>query len=301
MDRPAELYSVIVNILFDSVRYARFEIFPYLLSLRQWFLSAPSIGTMSKPPSLLDNLRRPQNPNVDPDGLSKVDVLGITDIGQICHDAFHKRVDKALVFDSSLKRQEVGVKVTDQEFFDLIFSLPNRIATALTLKGTVFVLDHVDEASPEVARALGRVLQDSPFVVSCANCGRFGKTFKLKTVVEVGTEDVIPEEEESDAIEIQDLRLKIEMGGLGGRPGFVAAFLRIREKLEEVEAGRMGRQREGQIRSRVDRARSAEVAEEVKKLLLALAGVEGSGIEFEMVNEITANTEIRIVRKAGKA
>jgi hypothetical protein len=288
MDRPSELYPVIINLLFDAVRYIRFEIFPYLLPLRQWFLSAPNIGTMSKPPPLLESLNLSalsSDPNFDPDGLERVDVNAITELGRICHGAFHKQVDRSVSSDASYKRQDISLRLSDQDFMDLIFSLPGRIAAALNLKGTVFILDHIDQASPEVARALSRVLHDSPFLIACQNQREFKKLYKLRTAVELLTDNCISYEFPYHLV-VPDLRARIGVANLMGCPGFIVSFVKVCKMLIDLDETLVVKDKEAFIRSKVDAARRSEAAQEVKRLFLALAGANNPIINYELVNQI---------------
>jgi hypothetical protein len=66
--------------------------------------------------------------------------------------------------------------------------------------------------------------------------------------------------------------------------------------IEDAEKDRIVKT-DGPIRSAVDRARAAEVAQELRTLVLALAGIEGSGFDPGLVNRITASSTIRIRRK----
>ena len=60
LDSSIQLYPSIINITFNSVRYCRFDILPFLLNLRQWFLLVPTVGSMTKLPAELASL-----PNID--------------------------------------------------------------------------------------------------------------------------------------------------------------------------------------------------------------------------------------------
>jgi hypothetical protein len=134
LDDPRQFYLAVIAILFDTIRYTRFELFPFWLQLPEWFLYAPWLGTMSKMPDGLDVLQR-------------VDVDALANLGRSCQAAFHQSWVLA-------------------EFTDFIFSLPAQFAAALKMKSVVYVVDHFDLIDPDFAPPICAQLRKSLFLVA---------------------------------------------------------------------------------------------------------------------------------------
>jgi len=142
MDDAAQFWAVVVTVALACVRFARFELTPFFVWLREWFLSIPTIGTLAKLPRGMGDLAR-------------VDVDALECLGRDCHAAFRRGA-------------------TPADAFGLACAFPGRVARALRMKGAIYVIDHADCASPAVAAAMSAALRGSPFLLSSQSDALFG-------------------------------------------------------------------------------------------------------------------------------
>ncbi|OHT09662.1 hypothetical protein TRFO_21381 [Tritrichomonas foetus] len=257
LDSPMQLYPAIINITFNSARYARFELLPFLLNLRQWFLSASTYGTMTKLPPELSNI-----PNVD----SKA----ILQLGKQFHTAFHTDTDI-------------------NEFLNLMFSFPNNLAWAIGMKSAVYIIDHLDYSTPDAIKALSATIRTIPYIVASQNDKSFTKSFKVKNATQLFTENSI-EYNDNREIYIPDLQLRFGAHALMGCPGFISSYIRLCELVENniqmEEKSSLKGTRYSQIVPKIGIFRRCEAEQEFKKFALALAMANSTIITFDALNNI---------------
>ena len=266
LDNPIQLYPSFINIIFNAVRYARFELLPFMLPLKQWFLSASTYGTMTKIPAELSNI-----PGVD----SKA----IISLGKQFHSAFH------------------GDKIDVTNFINLVFALPGNLARAIGMKGAIYIIDHVDCATPEAIKALMASIKSTPFIVASQNDRLFTRHFKLKNCAQLTTENSIDIDDPRELF-ISELQLRFGANSLMGCPGFMASFARLCEIVErnlkmEEKASLKGT-RYSQIVPKISIFRRGEAEQEFKKFALALAMANSPIITFDVINGIDDDKPISI-------
>ena len=266
MDDPVQFYGVIINNLFASLRFARFELLPFFLGLREWFLSAPTIGAMTKLPQALWDLHR-------------VDANALAALGKECHSVFHK--------------------VTEVDaFFNFVFNLPNRFAEVMKMKGAVYVIDHCDNASPDVAKAICLAVKKVPFILAGQNDKEFVKAFRIKGAYQVFTEGALDGFAFNKFISIPDRGMKITVDAMMGCPGFIASFIGLCELLERNAEKVVIGNREAVITSKVDKSRKVQADQELGKLCLSLANAGSQTVTYDLVNGISENRfAIKVVCK----
>lgn len=286
LDSPIQLYPSIINISFNSVRYCRFDLLPFLLNLRQWFLLAPTVGSMTKLPPELSTL-----PNVD--------YAAITNLGKQFHNAFHSNS-------------------TDiSEFMNMIFSFPNNIAKAIGMKSAIYVIDHLDCATPEAIKAILSVISPQasspsslktttsspnkksknsnfvPFIFASQNDKVYSKNFKLKSATQLDTRNSIDLTDSpllDTDIFVQDLQLRFGANNLLGCPGFITSFANlcniVSKDFQMSEKASLKGARYSQITPKISVFRRGESDQEFRKLALALAMANCDVIEFDTLNRI---------------
>ena len=267
MDDPVEFYNVIINVLFQSLRFARFELLPFFLGLKEWFLSAPTIGAMTKLPQALWDLQR-------------IDANGLVALGKECHNAFHRATEV-------------------DAFFTLVFSLPVKFADVMKMKGAVYILDHCDCASPDVAKAICTTLRKMPFIIGGQNDKDFAKAFRIKGAHQVFTEGALSEFTYNKSLSIPDRGLKITIDAMMGCPGFIASFVSLCELFEKNAEKLVIGNREAVITSKIDKARKTHADQELGKLCLALANAGSKTATYDVVNGVLENRfSVKVISKS---
>lgn len=295
LETPLDLYLSVVNIVFDSVRYSRFDLIPFLLTLRQWFLSAPTMGTLIKLPAELYNL-----PNIDANE--------IYSMGKQVHSLFHST-------DSDLS-----------EFLHLIFRFPLNMAQAIGLRSAVYIIDHFDCCTPDVAKSISQILTTSqkesrtspskgnatkpkpfiPFIVASQTDKYFTKLFNVKGTSQLNSEHSIDVENYQDVngnpetreLFISDLMLRFGLDALMGCPGFIASFVNLCDIVEKNALMNQNINIKGtkfsQITPKIIDFRKAEIEQEFKKFALSLAMANSSIITYDVLNRIDTVSPISI-------
>jgi hypothetical protein len=247
---PVLLYSIVIAILFNSIRYARFEFLPFWLPLREWFLCAPTIGTIGKLPSNL----------MEYDG---VDGEATARLAAQIHAAFHHGTDDLL---------------------SLIFNLPTTLAAALKMKSGIFLIDGLDSAPADVVRAFALAVRAVPFIVS----SRISRDFKPRNARELSTLDLVSSDY-ANVLALPDMGVRLTVREMLGCPGFVCAFMRICKMLaRRREQQVLGHHAGAPIASKVDAARGEEADHELKELLAALADAGSDVVTKKMLAAVHA-------------
>jgi hypothetical protein len=258
---PLLLYSVVVSILFNSIRSAKFELLPFWLPLREWLLCAATIGTVGKLPTPL---------------LAQgiVDGAALAQLANQVHAAFHR-------------------KASHGELLSLILGLPHALAVALKMRTAAYIIDGLDAAPPEATLAFGLAVEHSPFI-AVANLSRdFIAAFKQRNYEEIQTRDVVSVDYDEQLL-LPDLQLRLRIEDMMGCPGYVCAFMRICELLACQRSHTVVASADSPIRSKINDARAEEVSYEVRQLVVVLAEAGGPAVPRAMAKRLDANLEVRL-------
>lgn len=270
MDDPVQFYPIIINIAFNSARYARFELLPYLLPLRQWFLQASTIGTMTKLPAGLAEMPH-------------VSLEALTELGKELHNCFHK---------------PDGLK----NFYQLIFEFPNKFAQAIGLKSAFMIVDHFDCGLPVITKSISAAIKDSPYILGSQTDSLFYKVLKVpkKQIEEITTENLITYADNRQ-IFIAELSIKIGIEQMMGCPGFITSFVHICDMVEKFEEKTAISSKYATIMAKIDTSRRVEIFQEFNKLCLALANGNNEVVTFDMLNALNDEPlyNIKIAHKGG--
>lgn len=256
---PYRIYPVFVQTAMNSVHYARFELAPFILQLKEWFLLAPTIGRMPEVP-------------IPKTGLPRIDPEKIKDLGLKIFKIFHSN-------------KLVG-------FIQFLAIFPTLLAQSLGMTGAIYVIDHYDAIDNEIGSAFAREIFENDFSkempLLCSslvdkelmkNLNRLQPIFCNDTVLV--NEDKENYELPQKIVSISPLGLELTTDLMMGYPAYIGRFFRIC-KLVENQINQPQFQ-ENQLKTKVMSGKTMILKMELHKLLNALIKAKVPGFNNDLL------------------
>lgn len=192
-------YKIVMRILFDSLLFARFQIWNLYQQIKEWFLCIPMVGSLLSIPKEIEN-----SPFVDAQLMRKV--------GKQLHNVLHNNL------------------VPPSEAFSVILTNIPEFAKIFHFDTTCFILDHVCETQNNFSVSLANAIGNSPYIVSGIEDSKFKSNFK-KDFTPIIIEKFI---EMEDNRRINFLNYSISIDDCNGLPGAIHLFDEAAKAAEQV-------------------------------------------------------------------
>jgi hypothetical protein len=280
---PELLLRFFISVAFQSLEYSSLKLLPYLSALQKWF-TLSSFGAALVPPQELTN-------------------TPLIKIGNL------QTLSKSL--SSSLSANKDN-SLTD--FVREIANFPHNFATALGLRGVIFVLDAFEYSNQEFdpsdtgfsaslhavrfSDILSLALNQSPYLISLKDEAKFLQCFAGSSAALLTTEELIPTPKEPEII-VRNPSLTVRIEDCRGCPGFIIAYRKLLTKVRALTEKASYVSPYSSVSTTADQSRQKLVKQELVRFvgLLVDAGVDG--YPRGVINDLNESLETTV--RAGTA
>ncbi|EAX99702.1 hypothetical protein TVAG_468730 [Trichomonas vaginalis G3] len=264
MENEISFFNYILNSTFDSLGYTCPQVLPIAEELRKLLASLPDSVTMRK---LLPFASK---------------VKGFNE------EQFEK-LGKSIISAFQFKETNAARNVSKQGvILNSILNLPNDIAAVFGLKGVVFVIDHIDMCTPEVAAVFSPILDQSSYFISEKESEKFQQLYSLNSAVLIDVENICqPVDQKTIVLQHPSFEIKQEM--CNGCPAVLSLFQKTCDSISKLTKQKFTRR----VKLVTDRCRESELNYVLLTLALVLKEVNQTKEFSDLVSQINESLNLK--------